>query len=85
MRHFFQSASFSALDTETQPFIQLWIYRVLTQLGGAKEFVGSHGFDNDAIAELIGMGHHIDGDNSDLEKLFLQEKDSDFKPATIRR
>jgi SpoVK/Ycf46/Vps4 family AAA+-type ATPase len=73
-------------DVEVQPFLRLWIYRILTKLGGLKEFVNSNGFDDEAIAELIGLKNPIDNDSYDSDEL-LQDIDSniEFNPAAARR
>jgi len=45
----------NAIDTD--PVIRLWLLRILIALGGHREFVRSHGFNNDALAEILGLGH----------------------------
>ncbi len=38
----------------------LWLFRILVPLGGHREFVKSGGFENDALAEGLGLGDWID-------------------------
>lgn len=74
------------------PIIRLWLLRILVPLGGHREFIHSHGFNNDALAEVLGLGHWVDpgqfdipdflrrsfrANQSDLEK-------SDFDPKAVQ-
>lgn len=55
----------NAIDTD--PVIRLWLLRILIALGGHREFVRSHGFNNDALAEILGLGHWIDPSPKDFD------------------
>lgn len=50
----------SVLSAVLQPGTRLWILRMLVPLGGYREFINDHGFNNEALAEAIGLGHWID-------------------------
>lgn len=52
--------------------VHLWILRLLVPLGGHHEFIYGHGFRDDALAEMIGLGELIDPEFGD------------FEPKTIR-
>ena len=47
--------SVSHYATETSPIVQLWLFRMLIDLGSHKDFVSEHGFSNDSIAHAIGL------------------------------
>ena len=47
---------YTANAVDPDPIILLWLLRILVPLGGHREFVRSHGFNNDALAEVIGLG-----------------------------
>lgn len=64
MRHRFKSTKTGELS---DPQIKLWILRLLVPLGGYKELIGKHGFDDDSMVENIGMGHWFDPDGRDYE------------------
>lgn len=46
--------------TSLDPLPRLWILRMLVALGGQRSFVGNHGFNDDAIAEAVGLGEWLD-------------------------
>ena len=48
--------SASLIAVETIPIIQLWLVRLLIDLGAHKDFVTDHGFSNDGVAHAIGLG-----------------------------
>ena len=56
----FLLASSSPLLPETPAIVRLWLLRFLVPLGGHRSFVTSHGFSNDSLAELLGLGEWID-------------------------
>ena len=47
---------YTANAVDPDPIILLWLLRILVPLGGHREFVRSHGFNNDTLAEVIGLG-----------------------------
>jgi len=61
-------------NKEIEPFLKLWIYRILVQLGGMKFFLEQHGFADEGLAEFLGLGRHLNLDNAD-----------DFNRSQIRR
>ncbi len=54
------------------PIAHLWLLRMLVPLGGHNEFVNRHGFRNDSLAALLGLGEWID------------PTDRDFDPRAVR-
>lgn len=49
------------------PLVKLWLLRLLVELGGHKDFINSQGFNNDSLAELIGLGDWIDSDELEFD------------------
>lgn len=60
----------NAIDTD--PVIRLWLLRILIALGGHREFVRPHGFNNDALAEILGLGHWIEPSPNDFDLKAVQ-------------
>ena len=58
---------YTANAVDSDPIILLWLLRILVPLGGQHEFVRSHGFNNDTLAEVIGLGHWIDLSSNDFD------------------
>jgi len=54
----------NAVDPD--PIIRLWLLRILVPLGGHREFVRTHGFNNDTLAEVLGLGHWVDPTQFDI-------------------
>jgi hypothetical protein len=54
------------------PITHLWLLRMLVPLGGHNEFVNRHGFRNDSLAAVLGLGEWID------------PTDRDFDPRAVR-
>ena len=52
--------SASLISVETIPIIQLWLVRLLIDLGAHKDFVTDHGFSNDGVAHAIGLGDWVE-------------------------
>ncbi|MCV4754089.1 hypothetical protein OFC37_32000, partial [Escherichia coli] len=42
--------------------------RILVPLGGYRQFLCSHGFNNDTLAEAIGLGHWVDPSPDDFDQ-----------------
>lgn len=57
---------------ETPAIVRLWMLRLLVPLGGHRSFINTHGFSNDSLAELLGLGEWIDSE--------LRE----FSPSKVR-
>ena len=64
-------ARYSGNPIEIDPVIRLWLLRILVPLGGHREFLHSHGFNNDALAIALGLGHWVDSSQFDIP-LFLR-------------
>lgn len=52
---------------DVPPLVHLWLLRLLVPLGGLREFLTQHGFCNDALARLIGLGEWIDTDTREFD------------------
>ncbi len=53
-----RSSTFGAQDLPA--IVRLWILRLLVPMGGHKQFIMSHGFGDDTLAEVLGLGEWID-------------------------
>ncbi len=82
---------YSAVPCEMPPIVRLWLLRLLVPLGGHRDFITQHGFNNDTLAELIGLGEWVDPDpvdfsqkavRADLRKLY-QASESKWRHAAI--
>jgi len=67
-------ASISYNPGSIEPIIRLWLLRVLVPLGGGRQFVHPHGFNNDTLAEVIGLGHWIDSETRDFVQKIVQSE-----------
>ena len=65
---------YTANAVDPDPIILLWLLRILVPLGGHREFVRSHGFNNDTLAEVIGLGHWIDPSPKDFDLKAVQSE-----------
>lgn len=62
-----RNRSFSSpLLPETPAIVRLWMLRLLVPLGGHRSFISTHGFSNDSLAELLGLGDWIDTEHSEF-------------------
>ena len=64
----------SSQVAEIEPIVQLWMMRMLVPLGGHREFIGRHGFDNDGLATLLGMGSMVEDAADDFGESFEPRK-----------
>ena len=48
------------ISPHTPPIVHRWLLRLLVPLGGHRHFIDPNGFNNDALAELLGLGEWID-------------------------
>ena len=62
-----------------EPLVRLWLLRLLVPLEAHKKFIDKHGFDDDALAETIGLGRWTGTRDR------FHEQDSDFDPIAARR
>ena len=60
--------SASHIAVETNPIIQLWLVRLLIDLGAHKDFVTDHGFSNDSVALAIGLGDWVECTRVDFDR-----------------
>ena len=57
-----------------EPRVQLWMLRILVNLGAHREFTEHQGFNSDALAEAIGLGDWVDSAHRDFDlKLVTSE------------
>ena len=64
---------FSRVSLDIPPLVRLWLLRILVPLGGHRELFNQHGFNNEVVAEFVGLGEWIEGgtrefDASDVRK-----------------
>ena len=64
--------SFGTANVE--PIIRLWLLRILVPLRGCREFLHQHGFHNDALAEVLGLGHWIDPSSREFDFKAVQSE-----------
>lgn len=63
---------YSQMPLDIAPIVHLWLLRLLVPLGGHRDFIHQHGFHNDMLAEMVGLGKWID------------PAPLDFDPKTVR-
>ena len=56
------------------PLVHLWMLRLLVPLGGQKRFVQKHGFENDDLAEALGLDDWIDPESVDFNAKTVRAK-----------
>jgi len=59
--------------TEINLRIRLWMLRILVKLGGHRQFLGGYGFDDDDVAQAVGLGHWIDTEEDIPHRQLLSE------------
>lgn len=64
----------TANTVDPDPIILLWLLRILVPLGCHREFVHSHGFSHDTLAEVIGLGHWVDPSSNDFSLKAIQSE-----------
>ena len=64
----------SCNPASVEPIIRLWLLRILVPLGGYREFVNQHRFNNDTLAEVIGLGHWIDPETREFDQKAVQSE-----------
>lgn len=65
---------YTANAVAPDPIILLWLLRILVPLGAHREFLRPDGFNNDALAEVIGLGHWIDPSADDFDPKAVQSE-----------
>ena len=58
---------YSNIPLQPTPIVHLWLLRLLIPLGGHREFVTQHGFNNDVLAEVLGLSEWIDPEQCDFD------------------
>lgn len=53
---------------ETQPIIHLWLLRLLVPLGLQRILVDRHSFNNDSLAEIVGLGQWVDSSIKEFDR-----------------
>ena len=64
----------SQMSTTVEPLIHLWLLRILIPLGGHRKFIGGRSFDNDILADVLGLGNWIDPDDGDYESKTVRKE-----------
>jgi len=59
-RHRIRIHSDSLATSNVAPIVQLWLFRLMVPLGAHREFIHSHGFANDQVAQLLGLGEWVE-------------------------
>lgn len=58
----------SNTPAETAPIVRLWLLRLLVSLGAQRQFVSSVNFSDDALADMLGLGHWIESDEFEFDQ-----------------
>ena len=64
-RHYFRRSLTFSSNAEAPEIFRLWLLRLLVPLGAHREFLKPHGFTNDDLATVLGLGHWIEGETDD--------------------
>lgn len=77
----------SGVSGNLDPLVRLWMLRLLVLLGGQREFLGTHGFRNDAVAVALGLGHWVDEAEFDLPDYLKggEGSSSEFEVKRVKR
>lgn len=59
---------------EINNLIRLWLLRLLVPLGGHREFLNSHSFGNDSLAEILGLGDWVDNNKKEFNPQLLRSE-----------
>jgi SpoVK/Ycf46/Vps4 family AAA+-type ATPase len=57
----------AANKSDIEPIVRLWLLRILVGLNGHRRFVHREGFEDDSIAEALGLGHWVKPDESEFQ------------------
>lgn len=57
------------VSTSIPSRVNLWIHRALMQCGGYRDFIQSHGFEDERLAKSIGLGHWLNADDFDVKAI----------------
>lgn len=73
-RRILRSKSGGGMVVPASPLIRLWLLRLLVPLGGHRRFIRDHGFGDDEVCEIVGLGHWIEpGDREFKDMAVLAE------------
>lgn len=61
-------------SADHDPTVLLWALRILVPLGGHREFLRPHGFSNDALAKLLGLGRWFPPAAKDFDMRAVQSE-----------
>lgn len=67
-------ARYSSTGLDVEPVIRLWLLRILVKLGGQRQFIRSNGFNDDTLAELLGLGRWVDPSPHDFDMKAVQSE-----------
>lgn len=79
-------------STDIEPIVHLWLLRILVRLSGHRHFVHRESFEDDSIAEALGLGHWVKPDErefqprmvlAELRKLHRQAEDEGRVKARV--
>jgi len=76
-----RNSIYSDNETEIDPIIRIWLLRILVPLGGYREFLKLHGFENDTVATAIGLGRWVDLTQAE-EPRFLRQSSKSSRAST---
>ena len=57
-----------SMSLEIIDLVKLWLLRLLVPLRGHKKFISTNGFDNDTLAELLGLGDWLDDKRCEFDQ-----------------
>lgn len=62
-RNFLRRGQTVSSNRDTPEISRLWLLRMLVPLGAHRGFINTHGFNDDVLAKVLGLGRWIEGDN----------------------
>lgn len=92
-RHYFRRSQTFTSSRDAPDIFRLWLLRLLVPLGAHREFIKPHGFNNDALADVLGLGQWIEGetdgwpnepDDCDTAKDQIQAHAESYEPRRVR-
>lgn len=66
--------TYHAKNPAIDPIVHLWLLRILMKLSGRHKFIGSHGFNNDTLAEILGLEQWINSSWDEHDRKAVQTK-----------
>lgn len=74
-----------SMPLDLAPIIHLWLLRLLVPLGAHRDFIHQHGFHNDALAAMLGLGDWIDPVDSDFDQRIVRAELRKLHQAAERK